>query len=55
MPLDLRQAALRAGLREAARNERGQQVVGYGAMVSPGMMAVLARVIGRIEEQGAST
>jgi hypothetical protein len=32
-----------------------QKVVGYKAMVSPGMMTVLARVIERIEEQGAST
>jgi len=45
---------LRAGLREAVRHERGQKAVGYEAMVSPGMMAVGARVIGRIEEQGAS-
>jgi hypothetical protein len=40
---------------QAVRNERGQRVVGYEAIVSPGLMAVPARVIGAIEKLGAST
>ena len=33
------------------RNKRGQKVADYEAMVSPGMLAVLTRVIARAEEQ----
>jgi hypothetical protein len=55
MPLDLTQVAPPSCTRGVARNDRGQKVAGYEAMVSPGTMAVLARVIGRPGEQGAST